>query len=163
MESGNQFCPVCCERMVLQIHRRVDPIDAHLPATVHRRREAIPVRDEVRFEVTVLQPKTHDLTVTWHVLSANAAIQPTTDARLPDRLDRGPLQPLADRGDRSQGVGGRHRFRIGARSLEPGWYQVVCRVRDDAKPSGQAWAWVLKDDAELLQSERVWWIDVPPR
>lgn len=51
----------------------------------------------------------------------------------------------------------------GGSELAPGHYQVVCRVHDDSKPSGQQWPWVLKDDAELLHSERVWWIVVPPR
>lgn len=163
MESGSRFCPVCCERMVLQIHRRVDPIDAHAPATVHEAAQALTPREEWRFEVTVLQPKTHPLEVTWHVLPAAQAITLRDDARLPDRSRRGPLQPIAGAGERSQGVGGRHRFRIGARTLAPGRHQVVCRVRDDAKPSGQQWPWVLKDDAGLLQSERVWWVEVAAR
>ncbi len=163
MEHGTVFCPVCCERMVLQIHRRVDPIDAHAPATVHDKKQALQERDEFKFEVTVLQPKTHDLDVVWHVLPEAKAIAPTDDARLPDRAQRGKLRPIADTGETSRGVSGRHRFRIGTRTLEPGRYQVVCRVRDDAKPSGQQWPWVLKDDGELLQSERVWWIEVLPR
>jgi hypothetical protein len=58
---------------------------------------------------------------------------------------------------------GRYKFFVATRPLDPGRYQVVCRVTDDTEPSGQAHAWVLKDDADLLQSERAWWIEVPPR
>jgi hypothetical protein len=163
MENGVQFCPVCREAMVLQIYRRVDPIDAHEPATVRDKRKAIRASDTMAFEVTVMQPKTHALDVSWYVLPAAQAITPTDDARLPDRLQRGKLQPIAAKGDTTPAAGGKHRFRPATRSLEPGLYQVVCRVRDDAKPSGQQWPWVLKDDGELLQSERVWWFEIAPK
>lgn len=163
MENGVVFCPVCCEQMVKQIYRRVDPIDAHEPATVRDPKQALPAPDALTFEVTVLEPKTHELDVRWHVLPEAQAIAPTDDTRLADRRRRGPLRAIEDKGEATRGVGGRHRFRIGKGSLAPGRYQVVCRVRDDAKPSGQQWPWVLKDDDGLLQSERVWWIAVPPR
>jgi hypothetical protein len=164
MESGVQFCPICREALVLQVHRRVDPIDAHAPAAVRDAKGALPAGEPVAFEVTVMQPKTHQLEVRWHVLPAAQAIAPTDDARLPDRARRGRLRPIAGKGEAGSYAGnGRHRFKTGGRSLAPGRYQVVCRVRDDAKPSGQQWPWVLKDDAELLRSERVWWIEVPAR
>lgn len=164
MESGTQFCPVCREAMVLQIYRRVDPIEAHEPATVHDRRHALRDPDGVRFAVTVMEPKTHRLDVVFHVLPAGAAVRPTDDARLPDRNRRGRLQAIAGKGEAATYVGrGRYTFRVSTRALEPGTYQVVCRVRDDSKPAGQAWPWVLKDDQELLQSERIWWLEVPPR
>ncbi|HEX6811968.1 MAG TPA: M64 family metallopeptidase [Planctomycetota bacterium] len=163
MENGVQFCPVCREAMLLQVYRRVDPIDAHEPPTVRDKQKAIRVSETMAFEVIVMQPKTHALDVRWHVLPAAQAITPTDDARLPDRLVRGKLQPIADKGDTTPAAGGKHRFRPTTRALAPGLYQVVCRVRDDSKPSGQQWPWVLKDDAELLQSERVWWFEVPPK
>lgn len=164
MASSAQFCPVCREQMVLQIHRRVDPIDAHAPATARDAAHALPVGAGLNFEVTVLAPQTHELAVRWHVLPAAAAIAATDDARLPDRSRRGPLQPIDDKGSAGTHLGrGRHRLQIGPKELDPGRYQIVCRVADDAKPSGQSWPWVLKDDRQLLQSERVWWIDVPAR
>jgi hypothetical protein len=163
MENGVQFCPVCREAMLLQIYRRVDPIDAHEPGTMRSRDQAVRASDTMAFEVTVLQPKTHALDVRWHVLPAAQAITPSDEARLPDRAQRGKLQPIADKGDTTPANGGKHRFRPATRDLPPGLYQVVCRVSDDAKPSGQQWPWVLKDDGDLLQSERVWWFEVVPR
>lgn len=159
MENGAQFCPVCREQMILQIHRRVDPIDAHEPPSVRDKTKAMR-GDALTFKVTVLQPKTHSLDVVWHVLPEANAIEATDDARLPDRSTRGPLRPIAAKGDRTSGVGGVHTFRVPTQGLAAGRYQVVCRVRDDAKPSGQQWPWVLKDDRQLLQSERVWWIEI---
>ena len=47
--------------------------------------------------------------------------------------------------------------------MTPGRYQVVCRVRDKTKPAGQAWAWVLKDQDQLLESERAWWVEIKVR
>lgn len=162
MADGVQFCPVCREAMVLQIHRRVDPIDAHTPPTIRDRRQAL-TGDEFVFTVTVLQPKTHALDVRWHVLAEGEAIEVTDDARLPDRRSRGPLRAIPGKGEASTGIGAVHTFRVFGKRLPPGRHQVVCRVRDDALPSGQQWAWVLKDEGQLLQSERAWWIDVPPR
>jgi hypothetical protein len=164
MESGEQFCPPCREAMLLAIHRRVDPIESHVPETRRSPKQPLRSAEGFDFEVAVMQPKTHELDVRWHVLPEKQAIAPTDDARLPDRQRRGKLQPIAGRGDGGANVGGgRNEFRVGVRDLAPGKYQVVCRVRDDAKPSGQQWPWVLKDDHDLLQSERVWWIEVPPR
>ncbi|MFY9342956.1 MAG: M64 family metallopeptidase [Planctomycetota bacterium] len=164
MEDGVQFCPVCREAFVLQIHRRVDPIEAHAPPTVREVHGALLAAEPLSFEVTVLQPKTHALTVRWHVLASGSAIVPTDDSRLPDRARRGKLMAIDGAGESGANLGGgRNRFKIGGRLLEPGRYQVVCRVVDECKPSGQQWPWVIKDDGDLLRSERVWWIDVPAR
>jgi hypothetical protein len=164
MADGVQFCPVCREAIVLQIYRRVDPIENHSPLTVRNQRNALTAAESLAFDVTVMQPKTHTLDVRWYVLPLQEAIAPADDARLPDRARRGKLRPITRKGDAGANVGGgRNRFRAGGSELAPGHYQVVCRVHDDTKPSGQNWPWVLKDDAELLHSERVWWIVVPPR
>ncbi len=164
MESGVQFCPVCREAIVLNIYRRVDPIEACEPKPVRDKTAALRDAESFSFTVTCMQPKTHALDVRWHVLPEAAAIKPTDDARLPDRMHRGKLQPIEAKGDPGAYVGnGRNKFRVGMRDLHPGRYQVVCRVRDECKPSGQQWPWVLQDDGDLLQSERVWWIDVPAR
>lgn len=164
MENGGQFCPVCREAMVLNVYRRVDPIEKHEPPARRDAKDALRAAEPLQFEVTVLQPKTHPLEVRWHVLPAAAAIASTSEARLPDRRARGRLQPIGAKGEPGTNLGGgRVKFTTGGRALEPGRYQVVCRVRDDTKPSGQQWPWVLKDDGDLLQSERVWWIEVPAR
>ncbi|HEX5054073.1 MAG TPA: M64 family metallopeptidase [Planctomycetota bacterium] len=164
MENGGQFCPVCREQMVLQIYRRVDPIEQQGPATVHDAARALRCDDSLWFEVTVLEPKTHRLDVRWHVLPAAKAIRASDEARLPDRSKRGKLAAIEDKGEAGAYVGrGRTRFQVTARGLAPGKYQVVCRVSDDGKPSGQSWPWVLEDTGDLLKSERVWWIEVPAR
>lgn len=164
MENGVQFCPVCREAFVLQIYRRVDPIESVKPKPVRDKAKALQGAEGFDFEVTVMQPKTHPLDVRWHVLPAAAAIAPTREERLPDRNDRGKLAAIEGKGTPGAYVGnGRFQFHLGVRDLAPGRYQVVCRVRDDAKPAGQQWPWVLKDDRQLLQSERVWWVEVPVR
>lgn len=164
MENGVQFCPVCREAIVRNIYRRVDPIEKHEPATVRDAKGALPAGEPLTFEVTVLQPKTHALDVRWYVLPEAAAIKPTDDARLPDRKKRGRLAPIDGKGEPGANLGnGKNRCKVGGRDLPPGRYQVVCRVQDDGKPSGQQWPWVLSDDGELLRSERVWWIEVPKR
>lgn len=164
MENGVQFCPVCREAMVLNVYRRVDPIEKHEPPVRRERKDALLAAEALSFEVTVMQPKTHALEVRWHVVPAAAAIAATDEARRPDRLTRGKLQAIGVRGEPGNNLGGgRNRFSAGGRALTPGRYQVVCRVRDECKPSGQQWPWVLKDEGDLLQSERVWWIEVPER
>jgi hypothetical protein len=36
----------------------------------------------------------------------------------------------------------------------------VCRVTDTTLLPGEKWPWVLKDEWELLRSERCWWVQV---
>lgn len=164
MEDGVQFCPVCREAIVRNIYRRVDGIEEHEPRTVHDPRAALRAAEALAFEVTVMQPKTHTLDVRWHVLPAASAIRATSDERLPDRSRRGKLMAIEGKGEPGTSLGnGRNRFRAGGRDLLPGRYQVVCRVQDDGKPAGQQWPWVVQDEGDLLRSERVWWIEVPPR
>jgi hypothetical protein len=158
MEGGVMFCPVCREALVLAMYRRVDPIDACGPDP----KKPLRGGESLRFEVTVLRPKTHDLDVRWHVLPQQKAIAATDPGPFADRGERGPLAAIAGDGDRSAGAGGRHTFTVHTRSMQPGRYQVVCRVKDDAKPSGQEFAWVLEDDRHLLQSERVWLLEITP-
>ncbi len=168
MEDGVQFCPVCREAIVHNIYRRVDPIEAHSPPTRRDQAAALASAEAFQFEVTCMQPKTHALDVRWHVLPEGQAIKPADDSRLPDRGRRGKLQMLPgkedSKGDNGVPIGnGRNKFRLTTRDLAPGRYQVVCRVRDDGKPAGQQWPWVVLDDGDLLQSERVWWVTVAPR
>ncbi len=166
MGSANDFCPVCRERIVLQIYRRVDPIDAHEPRTEHDKNRATMIRRETKFEVTVLEPKSHRLDVTFHVIPEQAAIRPRNDERLEDRQRRGKLADIRETVQKTNGkFGGRGRYSItiGPRELPPGRFQIVCRVRDDSKPSGESRPWVLRDDRDLLASERVWWVEIPER
>jgi hypothetical protein len=45
--------------------------------------------------------------------------------------------------------------------LAPGRYVLTAVVRDPAKPRGERYPWVLKDDRGLLEDRRVWVLEVP--
>lgn len=70
MQSGEFFCPVCQEALVLRIYSIVDPIDECSPAPPPPGiREPIVVKDEPgEIRVRVLKPESHDLEVRWWVL-----------------------------------------------------------------------------------------------
>lgn len=163
MQGGVIFCPVCREAMILEIHRYVDPIDHCAPEPASGRKPGKPLtgKGPFKFDVETLQPKTHGLEVAWWVLSANEAIKPTR-LGLRDRRRRGRLEPIQQKPTKTHSGRGRYRHRLVVfpKDMTPGRYQVVVRVRDRAKPSGQTWPWVLKDPGQLLQSERVWWVEV---
>ncbi len=40
---------------------------------------------------------------------------------------------------------------------------VLCRVNDDTRLRGEKWPWVLKDEKDILRSERAWWVVVAER
>lgn len=171
MECGAQFCRVCREAVVLSIHALVDPIESCEPAAHALSSVAPPmVADDdggYRFEVQVLQPKTHGLDVQWWVLPAADVSWPEDAPSTPgvgaaDRRARGPLPEIAappneeSRGSRRS----IHRFRWTPEPGTEGRYRVVCRVRDSTVVAGQKWPWVLKDERGLLESERGWWIEL---
>ncbi len=172
MQGGVTFCRVCREAMLLEIYRYVDPIDKHSPDASPDSRDRRNRRNNpdkpltgpgpFKFEVETMQPRTHGLEVSWWVLPANEAIQAAPRGPFPDRRRRGPLRPIQQKPVKTHpGVGrNRHGYILFPKDMQPGRYQVVCRVRDKAKPSGQTWAWVLKDPQQLLESERVWWVEV---
>lgn len=158
MQSGEHFCPVCREALVLKIHRFVDPIDGHEPELG----KELKGRRKFDFEVVMMEPATHNLAISWWLLGPKEHIRPAPRGPFRDRRKRGPLQKIAARPDRYLHNSGRtrQRFPVDTRKFEPGVYQVVCRVEDRAKPGGQQYPWVLKDPQQLLWSERVWEIEV---
>ena len=180
MESGEFFCVVCQEALVLAIYRLVDPIDAAEPLPhPPTGSDDLVLETEQDFSVTVLRPTSHDLEVRWYVLPApDAPVRPERPTGQPrtaplaeqprgeqrrDRRKRGPLPVIEEkphmqtRPDRD----GRHSLRLKASDLEPGRYRLVCRVLDTTKIRGERFPWVLKDEHGLLESERSWWIRVP--
>lgn len=183
MESGEFFCPVCQEALVLRIYRIVDPIESCTPPPPPPGiREPIVLNDEpIEITVRVMKPATHDLEVKWWVLP-ESRVPETGDARkgggpaqgrtgvaseppgkYGDRRDRGRLQPIADRAyatNRSDSDGV-HTLRLKRTDLEPGRYKVVCRATDTTRFRDEKWPWVVKDEFGLLESERVWWVRVP--
>jgi hypothetical protein len=127
-----------------------------------------------------MKPASHELEVRWWILpeaslpETHGGIRPQEgtkvverapkDARV-DRRRRGPLpslpgKPRATTHPNGDGV---HTFKVRASELEPGRYEIVCRVRDDARIPNEKWPWVLKDDQDLLESERAWWVRVPEK
>jgi hypothetical protein len=174
MESGEFFCRVCQEALVLAIYQRVDPIEDCKPPAPDSGAGLILGDEPLELEVTVLRPTSHDLEVSWWVLPKG--YQPTTGGatrrgarplrdRSGDRRVRGPLPPIEAKpwAVTSPDNDGRHRLRLRATDLEPGLYRVTVRARDTTQWRGERWPWALKDEQDLLVSERAWWLMVLER
>lgn len=172
MNDGEAFCPVCREALVLRIYSIVDPIEELAPPAPPRGiREPIRLVDQpVEIRVRVMCPATHDLEVSWWVESADKYPLTPGESRLPpaqplvgaDRVGRGPLLPMDARPTRRRGAGkdGVDVLRLSRDDLAPGLYRITCRVRDTTELRGEKFAWVLEDELGLLESERVWWLEV---
>lgn len=176
MDDGEEFCIVCREVLVLRIYAYVDPIDGCDPIATDRsgkaaggeKLEPLTVTKPTTFEVTALKPKSHALRGTWWVLRPDELPQEPREQRAfgsGDRRRRGPLNHIAIKpAARTVSSGkGLHRFVLKPRDYEPGRYRVICRVRDDTKVRGSRRPWVIKDDHGLLESERAWWVEIPPK
>lgn len=174
MESGEFFCRVCQEALLLEIYRRVDGIESCDPPAPESGAGLILGDEPLELAVTVMRPASHDLEVSWWVLPKGYT--PTTGGastreRRPlrdsqgDRSFRGALPPIEAKpwAETSPDNDGRHRLRLRAGDLEPGLYRVTVRARDTAQWRGERWPWVLKDDDDLLVSERGWWLMVLKR
>jgi hypothetical protein len=165
MGEGEFYCPVCREAIVLRIHEFVDPIDVALPEPAPDGGEPIRVaRDAPKpvFEVQVMQPASHRLEVSWWLFRAGAA--PPAAPYLRDAADegergaRGKLAPIERKPDEfgRNAKDGRYSFSVNPKDLEPGEYLIFVRAVDTTELRGERWPWVLKDERELLKSERVW-------
>jgi IgA peptidase M64 len=172
MNNAEVFCPVCREALVLRIYSIVDPIDSVTPRPPPPEiREPILLWNEpVEIEVRVLRPASHDLELSWWIEpAANYTLTPSEARGLirrrpasPDRRDRGRLLEMATPPTRHGGAGqdGVGRLRLSRVDLEPGLYRITCRVRDTTELPGERFPWVLKDELGLLESERIWWLEV---
>lgn len=157
MRDNSGFCVVCMEHMVKQIYRRVRPVDRVDPPPgdlVLSREEA----EEVILKVWTLQPRTHDLEVTWRVLSLG--LQKPGEATGPGGRTVVKDQRPGERWRRVQsGVDPTGKTvqaaQIRAKDLEPGWHRVRCSVKDPTR-------WVLTDEGGLLSQELEWWVEVRP-
>jgi hypothetical protein len=166
MDNGALFCPVCREAIVLTIYRYVDPIDSTFPfAHPFDMQESIHGIDHLEFEVTVLQPREHRLEVSWYVVQEQAA--PATPegwengSAGQDRINRGPLSVIAEEPVKAERArNGKSTFVLDTKELGKGRFRIVCRVRDDTRVKGDRNPWVIADPADLLESERGWWIRV---
>ncbi len=154
MMNGGDYCPVCREQILLAIYRYVDPIDSCLPEA--RAVVEVSVGEKVNmleFEVSPMQPATHDLEISWWLLEGEhlPKLEPLR-TRQNGRLRRleGIDQPVMD------GSSGRQKIKIDSAELDFGTWTVVCRVADSSVVGGHPW--VLQDSRKLLQSERRWLI-----
>ena len=185
MASGRSFCAVCREELVLRLYSYCDPIDGAEPAPhLFDAKEDLEVgRRGLSFEVTALQPTTHELEVNWWVLPEGRAPRPI-DVRKKKRKRAKKGQSVATiKSQVTTGPGGRrvappvpieakpakstkpnkdgvHKFRVSANGLEPGRYRVICRVHDTTEVRGSRAPWVVKEDVGFLTSTVGWWVRV---
>lgn len=176
MSSDEVFCIVCQEALVLRIYSIVDPIESTTPAPQPQRlREATKIGDEpLEIVVNVMRPATHPLEVTWWILpearipksgGAGSSTDQAGTAGPRERSRRGKLAEITDEPKSivKNNATGVHKLVLSKNDLAPGRYRVICRVKDTTLLRGEKWPWVLKDDADLLESERGWWIEIPER
>ena len=80
----------------------------------------------------------------------------------PDRRLRGALPPKRGTPTKRERAGqdAVSTLRLSKVDLQAGEYRVTCRVRDTTQLRGEKFPWVLKDELGLLESERVWWVEV---
>ncbi len=172
MANGEFFCPPCREALILRIYSLVDPIEStNFPVYPLQSPASLTIEDSQEFEVKVMQPKSHNLEVSWWILPERSAppeprgSSERYSGRYSDRRSRGPLsklqhEPVLHTRTRKDGV---HKLKIKARELDPGRYRVICRAVDTTKLRGDRFPWVLKDEHGLLESERAWWIVIPEK
>lgn len=172
MNDGEAFCPVCREALVLRIYSIVDPIDAvDPPAPPPGIREPLVFSaDALEIRVRTMRPASHDLEVSWWLEPANRypvtpgepGQPPSEQPSSPDRRLRRPLSPKSDKPTQHGRTGkdAVSTLRLSKSELEPGKYRVTCRVRDTTELRGEKFPWVLKDEQGVLESERVWWVEV---
>lgn len=153
MEHGRYFCAVCREAVVLEIYRRVDPIDGVKPEAGTELLGESPHT----IEVELLRPATHGLELKLWVLPADGAPAERPTPPGAGRDARGPLPPIDASPKWSlPGTGKQASYKLSVREMDPGRYVVILRVRDTTKVPRDTLPWVLKDEAGVLESERRW-------
>jgi hypothetical protein len=180
--AGNAqgYCPVCREASVLRIYSYIDPIDASSPAT-ETDVDAVEGGDAV-LSVVPMQPRKHDLDVTWHVEVGGTRPAPKApeegsgfiyggdyagyggvgsftggDRRLDEEhtkeCDAPPTGDLSRLAKEVKTRGEPTRHQFALGRLAPGRYKITVRVHD-------ATPFVLKDEKHLLEARRTWWVTV---
>lgn len=179
------YCPVCREAAVLAIHRYVSPIDTTSPPTTTELK--VVAGDETVLSVTPMQPRSHDLDVSWTLEVADPDA-PGPEAAESSRTGEG--FPWLGPGT---GPGAGPRWDPGMRSRQdrshlddppPGAPAELGRRAKTKKgepvrhelPVGELppgrykvtvtvrdpCAWVLKDEKHLLEDRETWWVTVSP-
>ncbi|HUR27898.1 MAG TPA: M64 family metallopeptidase [Planctomycetota bacterium] len=178
MATQEEFCPVCREALVLRTYAYVDPIESSEPAHDPQARSVRRLGLEpLELRVKAMRPASHVLEARWWIQPAslpeltgpsdevNGSLATSATPRVVDRTGRGPLPPIAEKPTKESlyDTDAEHKLLIRPNDLKPGIYRVVCRVKDTTEMRGERYPWVLKDALGLLESERVWWIEVPAR
>jgi len=174
MENGEFFCPPCREALVLRIYSFVDPIEwTNQPHYPREHPASLTIDQAFTFEVHVMKPESHALEVRWWIFPEENAPRESngTDPRYATgplrrgRETRGALWPIEEKPIVYTHVNrtGIHELTVKAADLAPGRYRVICRARDTTHLRGEKLPWVLRDEYDLLQSERAWWIEIPAR
>jgi hypothetical protein len=162
MESGERFCTVCREGLVLRIHELVDPIDECSPPSNLGGRDQKPqppvtLYESRTFEVKTLRPKSHALEVRWWLVpEAQAPATPAQPAG--NRRGRGKLPAIVAKPMQQGRIGsdGRSRCKLLGKELAKGRWMLICRVTDPTRFADERLPWVLADPHELLSSQRAW-------
>ena len=171
--GGGDFCPVCRERMVIEIYRRVCPVDDASPASAvvkvkkNGEKYRIETPDAVPW-VLPMQPTTHRLAVRWKMKRAEEASGETASGQ--DARPQSPEEPKEAPKKRERNFGkipfegedlkGGVRPDRAGRPLErpvfaegkltPGRYLLTVEVRDEM--------WEEKTDNQTKQKVKVPWV-----
>ena len=185
------FCPVCREAAVLAIYRYVSPIDTSSPPDTTELK--VVAGDATVLAVTPMQPRRHDLEVTWQLepVAPDAAgpeppaergatgdgfpwlgpgAGPTAAGFGGARWHRGPR----DRDDRSHlddpaaGAESNLGRKAKTKKGEPTRHEYAVGGLPPGRYKVTAIVkdpvdWVLKDDQHLLEERRTWWVTVAPQ
>ncbi len=181
--AGGTFCPICRERILLNIYTRVNPIDDAAPLEESRVRlkktgDKIALEDPDALPwVLPMQPFSHRLTVKWKVKFLGVDSTPTGESAVEKPRDPAPAKrgrtgvSLPFEGDDCKSLvrpdkKGRplERPDFSKLKLEPGRYVVTVEVRDevcDDKKDPETKQpvkvpWVVKDDKNLLVERATW-------
>ena len=152
-DVGSPYCAVCMEQMVLQLYKRVRPIDRTWPEdkTIHQKKGK-----DLTIRIALMAPRTHSLLTKWTIQPGVAPATPTggepgsggstvTKNRPEDMKPLKPQRAADAQADLDQ-------VKIPGKLLTRNMLVTV-----------EAWdptLWVLKDDERLLHQTRTWAVEV---
>jgi hypothetical protein len=167
------FCAVCREQYILNLYRRISPIDDSTPQGEIRLNETPEVW------VVPIKPLTHELSVEWRIRklakkpesaqesggrpsSSTLKVHvrrnnPTTGLKIPFEGDPVKSKRRTDKsGRRVEAVS------LKDLNLKPGWYELVVRVVDEPFSTirGRRVPWVMLDKDKLLEERARWFVEV---
>ncbi len=150
--AGSRFCVVCMEVMILELYKRVRPIDRVEPENPE---VVLASGEKLHFKVLPMQPQTHPLEVTWHLKDLGLNKPSTEPKEGSTRVNDESHGELFKRTLKLQDPNGRwvHAAELSGRKLRPGWHRLRCIVHDPTE-------WVLTDREGLLTQIHDWFIEV---